>query len=81
MMAELREPQCLLCRAILPLEWIIEMQPPEWIHDTFWSHWARWKMEMEKQRLPEDQEKAGKARVKVLAAVEQRRLALASAQQ
>ena len=59
MMAELREPQCLLCRAILPLEWIIETQPPEWIHDTFWSHWARWKMEMEKQRLPEDQEKAG----------------------
>jgi hypothetical protein len=48
----------MLCKNIFLKEWILENQSKEWIRDHFWSYWGQWKLMMEKQRLPEEEEEA-----------------------
>lgn len=49
---------CVLCRAILPMEWILESQSRKWLEDEFWPLWARWRVEQEMTLLPFDQSQA-----------------------
>jgi hypothetical protein len=48
----------MLCKNIFLKEWILENQSKEWIRDHFWPYWGQWKLMMEKQRLPEEEEEA-----------------------
>lgn len=58
MLMEYREPRCMMCKNLFSIEWIVESQPREWIVDSFWPFWGRWRRERERQWLPDEEEEA-----------------------